>query len=483
MSKVRSLSLVLFLVLFLLSSIPAAPSLAAPTNTCISDITRVSLPSPSAGTVSIDGIAAAAPNDVWAVGFSAADLFSPRESLIEHWNGTAWSIVPSAELESESSWLQDVAVISPSDVWAVGSSKQSDTTSGTLIQHWNGTMWSLVPSPNGPLANNSLVSVSGAAANDVWAVGSAFQESSLPTASLILHWNGTDWQIVSSPTNGAFIRVVAKATNDVWALAHASDWGPNFYSRAQLLHWDGAAWSLVTEFDLSASESDGTESVTDMLAWADDDIWVTGTFHLGHSFQGRTWHWGGTRWAQVDGNPAPIKSLAGTRPKIMWNVGAVYLDAGTQTFFARWNGTDWSYSNLFDTIGDFDPTKIAAVSGTEFWIASLASTNPSMLHGTMTCTKLPRPTLLIPGPKDEVNMRKPYFEWSSSEEDAFYLLQLRYKNKNGLIVDTLEAGTTEHIRWNKILPTGQYYWRVKACNVFDGCSKWSKGRKFYLDKN
>ena len=42
--------------------------------------------------------------------------------------------------------------------------------SGTLTEHWNGTAWSVVASPNAGTIN-SLQSVAAVSANDVWAVG------------------------------------------------------------------------------------------------------------------------------------------------------------------------------------------------------------------------------------------------------------------------------------------------------------------------
>ena len=40
-----------------------------------------------------------------------------------------------------------VAAISASDVWVVGADEPSNTPQ-TLIHHWDGTAWSVVPSPN-----------------------------------------------------------------------------------------------------------------------------------------------------------------------------------------------------------------------------------------------------------------------------------------------------------------------------------------------
>jgi hypothetical protein len=46
----------------------------------------------------------------------------------------------------------------------------------TLIEHWNGTQWSVVPSPN-LMGNNLLRGVAIVSANDVWAVGFVISNS------------------------------------------------------------------------------------------------------------------------------------------------------------------------------------------------------------------------------------------------------------------------------------------------------------------
>src|SRR5437870_2569475 len=92
----------------------------------------------------VDGTSA---DDIWAVGY-ARDL-----TLILHWNGTEWSIVLSPSIVNYS-YFYGVAATSPNDVWAVG--YHSDSIYGgcdtlecyTLIEHWDGMQWSVVPSPS-----------------------------------------------------------------------------------------------------------------------------------------------------------------------------------------------------------------------------------------------------------------------------------------------------------------------------------------------
>src|SRR6266550_5340794 len=58
-----------------------------------------------------------------------------------------WSVVPSPN-GSTSSGLSGVAVVSANDIWAVGSSGSQRSGAQTLIEHWNGSHWSVMKSPN-----------------------------------------------------------------------------------------------------------------------------------------------------------------------------------------------------------------------------------------------------------------------------------------------------------------------------------------------
>ena len=95
-------------------------------------------------------------------------------TLIVHWNGTAWQVVPSPNPGglSRENWLNGAAAVSAHDIWAVGS-YDNGTTDRTLIEHWNGTVWKVVPSPNlgGPSNENILAGVVATSASNAWAVG------------------------------------------------------------------------------------------------------------------------------------------------------------------------------------------------------------------------------------------------------------------------------------------------------------------------
>ncbi|HUS13889.1 MAG TPA: S-layer homology domain-containing protein, partial [Chloroflexia bacterium] len=112
-----------------------------------------------------------------------------------------------------------------SDAWAVGG-YEDGTVYQTLTQHWDGTAWTVVPSPNPGSSDNTLLGVAAVSAGDVWAVGWSHDPYTAAYVSLIEHWNGSDWMVVdrvstSGPTglNRSFLEALAVVSHaDVWAV-------------------------------------------------------------------------------------------------------------------------------------------------------------------------------------------------------------------------------------------------------------------------
>jgi hypothetical protein len=100
-------------------------------------------------------VAAVSTNDFWSVGTWGLD----EGSGIKHWTGGAWTAVSSPNVGT----LNGVAAVAANDVWAVGNGSGSPP-----ILHWNGTQWNIVPNPAPPGVLNAVAAVS---ATDVWAVG------------------------------------------------------------------------------------------------------------------------------------------------------------------------------------------------------------------------------------------------------------------------------------------------------------------------
>jgi hypothetical protein len=166
---------------------------------------RVSVPQPSTDGLAsnLNAISADGPNDVWIVGTYLDEIsptFFPTETYSLHWNGSAWSVVPMPLVGSSNVnaffHFNSIKANSPTDVWAVGDQGVVDGSSSTLIEHWNGTAWSVVPSPS-PGSDGNLTGVTTSnATNDVWAVGSDVPAGGTQAQTLTLNWNGTAWVTV-----------------------------------------------------------------------------------------------------------------------------------------------------------------------------------------------------------------------------------------------------------------------------------------------
>src|SRR5262249_60698024 len=110
----------------------------------------------------------------------------------------------------------------------------------TLIEHWDGTNWSIVPSPNPDTQSNQLHAIAGVASNDLWAVGGRGDGiTCCPDESLTEHWNGTSWSVVSNPGGSALQGMTALATNNVWAVGLTA-------AGCDIDHWDGPGGTTVT---------------------------------------------------------------------------------------------------------------------------------------------------------------------------------------------------------------------------------------------
>jgi hypothetical protein len=77
--------------------------------------------------------------------------------------------------------LATISAVSANDIWAAGTSTYTyytgeydpNTTYYTLFEHWDGSAWSMVPgaNTNGSSAQGTLYGVAAVSSDDVWAVG------------------------------------------------------------------------------------------------------------------------------------------------------------------------------------------------------------------------------------------------------------------------------------------------------------------------
>jgi hypothetical protein len=196
---------------------------------------------PDRGTAPADnrlyGVAASAPDDVWAVGSSSPDILH-SETLVEHWDGNQWAIVDSPNPGS-ANVLRTVTVVASDDAWAGGVTRSSGSHFDALALHWDGVQWQQVgvPRPARCGGDWSLNGMSAVSARSVWASGSCGAASGTPQLGYVIHWNGTAWKVVlRGPRNSELLGVRARNDHDVWVVGSNAHGGLS-------LHWDGTSWS------------------------------------------------------------------------------------------------------------------------------------------------------------------------------------------------------------------------------------------------
>jgi len=131
-----------------------------------------------------------------AVGSYGAGGHYPH-GLVESWNGSTWSLVASPSVGTEGSTLQSVACKSATQCTAVGFLVEGTGTDETLAESWNGTTWSVKPTPSVSSDGAILSSLACPAANSCKAVGT--YDRTGVEKNLIESWNGATWSVVSGP--------------------------------------------------------------------------------------------------------------------------------------------------------------------------------------------------------------------------------------------------------------------------------------------
>ena len=282
-----------------------------------------------------------------------------------------WEVVPTLNPDDGYGlFLRDVEAFASDDVWAVGSYQRLyaapfDYETTSWIQHWDGTSWTHVPSPNpAPFAGGgsvSLFAIEGSAPDDVWAAGTYRTQAPdgfLGFQIFIVHWDGSSWTQVDAPmtTGGSGQNVedvLVIAPDDVWFFGDRMNIADTPASRQALaLHWDGSSFTYtdvpyIPELML-LGYGDG-HSINDAVAFGPDDIWAVGQAH-GSNFSpaSNIWHWDGTSWEFVPG-PTPgiynaLFAIEASGPDDIWASGAYTPEGGGAQpgFYLHWDGSSWT---------------------------------------------------------------------------------------------------------------------------------------------
>ncbi|MFD0204900.1 MULTISPECIES: hypothetical protein [Saccharothrix] len=289
-------------------------------------------------------LATAGEHHAWLAGTTGVFTSRPSAPLVLSWTGETWHEEPLPALPAPAS-LSGVSATAPDDVWAVGNS-----AGHPLVLHYDGTTWQTVTTPPITWAK----AVAAVARDDVHVVG---------TGRDALHYDGTHWRLrtaLSSAREG-LQTITATAPHDVWAggggLAGA---GPATYDYPVLVHWDGHTWTEMAGPRLERGH------VARLAATAPDDIWLG---HVRDTEGLRVHRWDGSQWNAV---PTPDDtgrlSVHGVAAGWTWGVRATRRSFETRPAFHRWTGENWTTVALPDDLARTSASHVGlATTGTTTW--------------------------------------------------------------------------------------------------------------------
>ena len=281
-------------------------------------------------TISLSSVVVLSPTDVWVVGYNRTPHQVGRITLFQHWDGKQWSTVPNPNPTQPNYFDLSLAAVSSNDVWAVGQFYNAADSLLPLAERWDGTAWKLVATPALPGVTESLFYAAAhiPGTQQLWAVGYALRGPRPAYGQpLIERWDGTAWQVVGSPplpagaVGGKLHGVVALSSTDAWAVGEytASD----LTIRTLVVHWDGTAWQLV-------ASPDTWGALSSVAAVGAHDVRAVGHMAIGggDNLHALIEQWNGSTWMVVT-TPEPggatyssLSSIASDGAGGYWAVGS-----------------------------------------------------------------------------------------------------------------------------------------------------------------
>jgi hypothetical protein len=334
--------------------------------------------------VTLNGVAALSSSSAWAVG-SWSQTGGVYKSLIEHWNGSKWQIKASPSPGTNMNSLNAVAALSGTQAWAVGDHSTSGQSLKTLIEHWNGSSWTVQASPSPVTGNNTLSSVVALSRTSVWAVGYTLSTTGAER-TLIEHWNGSSWKVQSSPSptsTSILTGVTAVSNSNAWAVGYSQS-SDGVYTKTLVEHWNGSSWNIQT-----SANPDVSNWLCGVVATSGTNAWTAGTYHqtsTGYQLPLME-HWNGQKWSvhasayQPAGYEYAPCAMTATSAGNVWTVGGRWHYEAEHTLIEHWNGTAWTtQASPNPAGGNWDRNVlngVSATSGASAWAVGWSYVNNS----------------------------------------------------------------------------------------------------------
>src|ERR1700733_5034125 len=328
-----------------------AAAATAPRTVLVGPWSIVPSPNPRP-TNGLNGVSCLSTSFCFAVGEAAGGGVGGA-TLVERWNGNAWTLVPSPNIATPgvASYLSSVSCVTASFCMAAGISESATAPDRTLFERWNGSAWSIVPSPNVATANDDLSGISCTSATFCVAVGS----SRVPLnafRSLALQWNGSTWTIVvSADTSSNLDNILGGVSckSPSWCMAAGDAYDASDAEQPMTQRWNGVSFSMVPTASPSVTKDAALDGISCV---SQSDCFAVGFEEPSGPVNATlTERWNGSSWTIV---PSPttvgtlseeLESVSCVGPSLCAAVGS--NETGRTPYRSvsvaeTWNGTSWA---------------------------------------------------------------------------------------------------------------------------------------------
>src|SRR5215467_6859062 len=295
----------------------------------------------------LSGVSYVSASETWAVG-NVGTAQRPNQTLTEQYNGSAWSVVPSPNQGTGNNALNGVSMI-PGAGWAVGYAQVGGKYQ-PLALGWDGAQWSIASAGTFP-SDALFTGVDTLADGSAWAVG--FQRTAAGTRqTLIEQESGGTWAPVASPNDGtvttdnSLTGIAGTQATGLWAVG----WRESSSGlQPVILRYDttqpSPAWVSVTGAGGVPAPGTVDTVLTGVDVLSASDVWAVGYYFDGSVNQPLALHWDGSTWSN---SPIPgagmLRRVRVLAPDNVWAAGTVYNGTTQvyQSLVEHFNGTSWA---------------------------------------------------------------------------------------------------------------------------------------------
>jgi hypothetical protein len=306
--------------------------------------------------------------------------FGLSAGLAEVWNGEKWSVQHTADVLNPE--LRGVSCTGPSVCMAVGT-RLGGEGGVTLAERWTGGEWYVVSTPNP--ANGygiELLGISCVSGASCVAVGSYYDEATEVNMPLAEAWNGTSWELMTVPTpSGAqwsrFSGVSCVSVSSCTAVGEYTTDSESHSFDTLIEHWNGTKWEIESSPNPAGAKSSELWSVscasTSMCTAVGEYTNSSNVIStLSEVFNGSKWE------------VKPTYTPSGAERSKLYGVSCGSVEACVAvgeykaangevlTLAERWNGKEWG------TQSSYAPT---SAKYSELWSVSCISATVCMAGG------------------------------------------------------------------------------------------------------